>query len=145
MSFEELTISSGRAQLVRKRKLGVPRNIVFSDSCWKGSLVQLESSHPIVTTLFGAISWLDGAMKIARGASKRRDSKRFAPRSEGVEGRLRRCPRNRLVSDEMSTRSSECRGSPKKTTDFRGRSSHHHVIEMFLWIIDVTRRCIKRR
>lgn len=145
MSLEELTITSGRAQPVRKGKFGVPRNIGSSDSCWKGSLVQLESNHPIVRAFFGASSWLEGATKIARGASKRRDSTRLALRSEVVEGRLGRCLRNRLVSDEMSRRSSGCGGSLKKTTDFRGHSSHHRVIEMLLWIIDVTRRCTMRR
>jgi len=145
MSLEELTITSGRAQPARRREFGVLWNVVPSNSCWKGSLVQLESNHPIVRAFFGTSSWLEGAMKIARGASKRRDSTRLALRSEVGEGRSGRCPRNRLVSDEMSRRSSECGDSLKKTTDFRGRSSHHHVIEMLLWIIDVTRRCTMRR
>jgi hypothetical protein len=145
MSLEKLAITSVRAQPMRKRMFGVLRSADCSDSRRKGSLVQLESNHSIVRALFGAISWLVGAMKIVRGVSKRRDPTRLAPRSECVEGPLGRCPRNRLVWDEMSKRSSERGGSLKQMTDFRGRSSHRHVIEMLRWIINVTRRCTMRR
>lgn len=71
--------------------------------------------------------------------------KHLAPRSEREESRSGRCPRGRLVFDEMLKRSSDRGGALKRMTDFRGRSSYSRVIETILWVIEVAGRCIMGR